>query len=100
MRKIAAVVVAVAVFSISLSVCSRSEAGTALDVKMMKAALRTVDLEDGGFLERVSKLVVNDVLPRDMVESTFLWARKKPRYKFQYFKRALTVRAAEIGVRL
>jgi hypothetical protein len=35
-----------------------------------------------------------------MFDSTFLWARKKPRHKFQYFKQALTVRAAGIGVTL
>jgi hypothetical protein len=99
MRKISCGV-AVVMFVVALLAALRCEAGTSLDVKMMKAALRTVDQEEDGFLEHVSNLVVQDVLPRSMVESTFLWARKKPDNKFQYFKRGLTVRAAKIGVKL
>lgn len=97
MRKVA-LGIAVVLFAISFFVALPSKAGTPLDVDMMKAALRTATAEEDGFLERVSKLVVQDVLPRDLVESTFLWARKKPNHKFQYFKRGLTVRAAKIGV--
>jgi hypothetical protein len=99
MRRIS-LAVAVAVFVLLLFDPLRSQAGTALDVKLIKAALRTADVEEDGFIERVSKLVVRDVLPRDMVETTFLWARKKPNHKFQFFKRGLTIRAAKIGVKL
>jgi len=92
--------IALLMFAIALVAPCPSEAGTALDVKMMKMALRAIDQEENGFLEHVSDLVVQDVLPRSMVESTFLWARKKPDNKFQYFKRGLKVRAAKIGVKL
>ena len=87
-------------FAVAFFAALPSEAGTALNVDMMKAALRTAAPEEDGFIERVSKLVVQDVLPREMVETTFLWARKKSEHKFQYFKRGLTVRAAKIGVQL
>ncbi len=99
MRK-TALGVAVAVFALWLLAPLPSTAGTALNVDMMKVALRTADAEENGFIEYVSHLVVKDVLPRDLVESTFLWARKKPERKFQYFKRGLTLRAARIGVKL
>jgi hypothetical protein len=35
-----------------------------------------------------------------LVQSTFLWARKKPYRKFQYFKYGLFLRAAQRGIRL
>jgi len=75
-------------------------AGFPLEVDKMKAALHTATPEEEGFIDRVSRLVERDILPRHLVESTFLWARKQRDHKFQYFKRALTLRAARIGVRL
>jgi hypothetical protein len=75
-------------------------AGTALEIGKMKAALRTATPEEDGFLKRVSKLVENDVLPRSLVETTFLWARKKPDHKFQYFKRGLIARAKQQGIQM
>ena len=45
-------------------------------------------------------MVQAGTLPRDMFTSCFIWARKKPRHQFQYFRQALTVRAAEIGIKL
>jgi len=89
-----------AMFLASFLVAWPADAGAPLDVDMMKAALRTETAEENGFIDRVSDLVVKDVLPRDMVDSTFLWARKKADHKFQYFKRGLKRRAKEIGVKL
>ena len=37
-------------------------------------------------------------LPLDMVESTFLWAKKKPRKKFYYFREGLIRCAADAGI--
>lgn len=71
-----------------------------LDPEQIKAALHTITDIEEGFVDRAIKLVKAETLPRDMFDSTFLWARKKPRHKFQYFKQALTVRAAGIGVTL
>jgi hypothetical protein len=66
----------------------------------MKVALRTATPEDDGFIDRVLKLVERGTLPLDMVESTFLWARKKPQRKFQYFKYGLLARAQQQGIAL
>jgi hypothetical protein len=73
---------------------------TKLDAATIKAGLRTTAIEEKGFVDRVLKLMDEGVLPQSMVHGTFLWAKKKPRHKFQYFKFAMIVRASRIGVRL
>ncbi len=90
----------VVLLAVSLLGPLTASAGAPLKVDKMKAALKTATPEENGFLERVSKLVEQDILPRHLVESTFLWARKKSDHKFQYFKRGLTARAAELGIQL
>lgn len=79
---------------------SRPARASMLDANMMKVALHTATPEEDGFIERVVVLVDRHKLPLDMVQSTFIWARKKPRNKFQYFKRALLYRAARRGISL
>ena len=71
-----------------------------LDPDQIKAALHTTSDIEGGFVDRTLSSVHAGTLPRDVFNSTFLWARKKPSHKFQYFKQALTLRAAELGVKL
>jgi hypothetical protein len=71
-----------------------------LDPDQIKAALHTTAEEEHGFIERTVALVKAGKLPRDMFTSCFIWARKKPRHKFQYFKSALTARAAAVGINL
>jgi hypothetical protein len=71
-----------------------------LDASEMKAALHTSTIEENGFIDRAVDLVDEGTLPEKMVVGTFLWARKKPKHKFQYFKRGLTLRASRIGVQL
>ena len=72
----------------------------ALDPDQIKAALRTATDEEQGFIDRTVKMVTAGTLPRDLFTSCFIWARKKPRHKFQYFKQALTARAAAVGITL
>ncbi len=78
-----------------------------LTAEEMKHALQTAHPEEDGFIDDVVDRVNNarrpasQRLPAAMVESTFQWARRKnTRYRFQYFRRALIIRAARIGVRL
>jgi hypothetical protein len=94
---------AVAAFvGILLSLCVRTAdtAAPLLDAETMKAALDTATPEENGFIDRVVELVEKGDLPASLVDSTFQWARKKPRHKFQYFKRALILRARRIGIEL
>lgn len=56
--------------------------------------------EEFDFIEKVVLMVDQKQLPRDLVESSFAYARKKPRRQFQYFEFALRARAKEIGINL
>ena len=57
--------------------------------------------EEFAFVDRVVKLVNHGRLSREMVESTFLWARRKSNdFPFVYFERGLKVRAHDAGVNL
>jgi hypothetical protein len=76
----------------------REASAATLDADTMKVALHTATPEEDGFISRVLAMVDNDTLPESLVNSTFLWARKKPYNKFQYFKRGLILRAAEQGI--
>jgi len=78
----------------------QAEAASRLDAETIKAALRTATAEENEFIDYVVELVDDGTLPRDLVEGTFQWARKKSRHKFQYFKHGLINRAAEIGIKL
>ena len=71
-----------------------------LDPDQIKAALHTTTDIEGGFVDRTVGMVRAGTLPRDMFTSCFIWARKKPRHQFQYFRQAMTIRAAEIGIKL
>ena len=71
-----------------------------LNAENMKVALHTATVQEGHFIERVLCLVKKGTLPLDMVQSTFLWAKKKPTRKFFYFKQGLIQRAADQGISL
>lgn len=65
-----------------------------LDADKIKAALETAAPEEDGFVDTVIQLVNEGKLSRSLVESTFLWARKKSTHRFQYFRRGLLSRLA------
>jgi hypothetical protein len=76
----------------------RAAQTNSLDANIMKVALRTALPEEDGFIDYVLALVDKGTLPVDLVEGTFLWAKKKPQNKFQYFKRGLILRAEQKGI--
>ncbi|MFZ1937166.1 MAG: hypothetical protein WCB27_24410 [Thermoguttaceae bacterium] len=76
-----------------------AEAGV-LDANVMKVVLRAGIPREQDFIDYVVARVDKGTLPLDLVQSTFLWARKKPRKKFYYFKQALILRAADRGIHL
>lgn len=89
--------------SLLLSIClvvlwNSSAKAETLDAKTMKVALHTATPQEDGFIDRVVEMMEKGKLPRALVESTFLWARKKTRNKFYYFQYGLIRRAAEIGI--
>jgi hypothetical protein len=86
-------------FAITLSTVRVARADD-LDPDQIKAALHTTSAIEKGFVERTVAMVKAGTLPRDLFTSCFLWARRKPHYQFQYFREALTLRAAEVGIKL
>ena len=78
-----------------------SAAVTASDLRTrLEKELLAVRPSDFAFVNRVIFLVDIGVLPRPLVNSTYLWARKRPRHRFQYFERALRLRARTAGIKL
>jgi hypothetical protein len=75
-----------------------------LDISELKEqltfGLRARTRHDFQFVDLVVAKVRARELPLEMVESTFLWARRKQPYPFPYFERALRIRAAEADIDL
>ena len=80
---------------------------TAVDVpdlrEELETGLKVRRPQEFLFIARVVALVNTNRLPLTLVRSTFQWARKRAQengHAYQYFERALRIRAARIGVRL
>ena len=54
--------------------------------------------EEFEFLGRVVTMVEQQKLPRQLVEETFQWSRRKRPWPYPFFERAVKLRAAQIGV--
>jgi hypothetical protein len=52
------------------------------------------------FIASVVQMVDDGTLPQSVVQTSFLWARKKRPYPFVYFRQSLKVQAQQIGVDL
>ncbi|NUQ62710.1 MAG: hypothetical protein HUU20_09485 [Pirellulales bacterium] len=83
-----------------LMVSSLNAENPTLDREAIKVGLHTATPEEDGFIDRVVGLAEQGKLPAKLVDSTFQWARQKPKNRFQYFKRALILRARRIGIEL
>jgi hypothetical protein len=79
---------------------SRMARADDLDPDQIKAILRTTTDSENSFIDRTVAMVQAGTLPRPLFTSTLIWARKKPRHQYQYFRQALTVRAAQVGIKL
>ncbi|MGA2068268.1 MAG: hypothetical protein ABSG86_25065 [Thermoguttaceae bacterium] len=75
-----------------------ARAGTDLTSDQVKVILHTATPEEDGFIDRTLAMVEKGTLPVDLFESCLLWARRKPRHQFQFFKQALVLRAADQGI--
>ena len=71
-----------------------ANADVQLTAEMMKIVLHTATPQEEGFIEYVLARVDKGTLPLDLVQSTFLWAKKKPYKKFFYFKQGLILRGS------
>jgi hypothetical protein len=67
----------------------------------LERALRARRPQEFAYIAMVVEKVDDGTLPRDLVESTFQWARKKQtRHQVVYFAHALRIRAAKLGIEL
>jgi hypothetical protein len=55
---------------------------------------------DKAFIDEVVQKVNDGDLPLSLVQSTFLWARRKMPYPMPYFQQALKLRAKQQGIQL
>ena len=68
--------------------------------QMLKSGLKARKPAEFDFIRRVTTKVADGDLPVDMVQSTFLWARRHQPYPYPYFERGLRERAARAGLTL
>ncbi len=66
----------------------------------MVVALRPDTLVDRDFINYSAAVMEAGLLREALVESTFLWARDKPRHMARYYRQALILRAADEGIDL
>ncbi|HVX59970.1 MAG TPA: hypothetical protein VHC19_05210 [Pirellulales bacterium] len=64
----------------------------------LEKGLRAMRPQDYAFLNVVLLQVEEGKLPRDLVEMSFLWARRQRAYRVQYFENVLRALAAREGV--
>jgi hypothetical protein len=88
--------VVLTLFAMSWSRPASAEPKLTADV--IKIALHTSSAQEDGFIEYVLERVDRGTLPMKIVQSTFLWAKKKPNKKFFYFKQGLILRAKQQGI--
>jgi hypothetical protein len=94
-------IVSVIVLLAVLAVCwPQTALADKFDAAQIKAVLRTATPKEDKFVERVVAKVNAGKFPADLFASTLQAARKKTKNRFQYFKRALILRAADAGVSL
>jgi hypothetical protein len=85
------------------SVSRAADTGTSTTPKLkdtLEKGLKARLPSEFAFIDTVISKVDDGTLPRSMVESTFLWARRRQIHAFEYFEQGLRVRAAQIGVTL
>lgn len=90
------------VFLVGRSEAQQVVTGNGSTVPTLKEQLNTGLLartpSERAFVDRVVAKVNAGVLPRRLVDSTFLWARNQQPYPMPYFERALKLRAKRLGI--
>ena len=69
-----------------------------LDPEAIKAALRTIPVEENNYVLFLVTLVDQGRLPRVMFDTSLRWARNKGYHRFQFFKRAVIAQADRAGL--
>jgi len=110
MKLISRRILIVCAIAIGLAWCQPSPAadppaldggGVTIDLKgQLEKGLKARRPVEFQYINQIMTLVENGKLPRSMVTSTFVWARKQPTRQLQAFQFALQVRAKGLNVQL
>ncbi len=85
-------------FAVFASSRRAKAASQRLDAATLKYTLKVGRPEDKAFIDRVVAMMSAGDLPSSIVKKCYLWAKKKRKNKFQYFKLALIRLAASKGI--
>ncbi len=92
-------VVLLVVLSAGWAQTARAEAP--MDADLIKALLRAGTPQQRTFIDNVVAMTNAGLLPRDVVESSYYWAMRKPkRLRPEYFKHALLYRLDKANVQV
>jgi len=73
--------------------------GVTIDLKtQLEKGLRARRPVEFAYIDQIIKMVEDKKLPLELVQSTFLWARRKQSRQLQYFQFALQFRAKQLGI--
>ncbi len=67
---------------------------------MLEKGLRARRPVEFAFIASVVQMVDAGTLPQSIVQTSFLWARKKRPYPYPYFRQSLRAQAQQMGVDL
>ncbi|HEX3872078.1 MAG TPA: hypothetical protein VHV77_16655 [Pirellulales bacterium] len=73
--------------------------GIAIDLKtQLEKGLRARRPVEFQYISELVTMIEADAIPRSLVDSTFIWARKQRSRQLQYFQFALKARADKLGI--
>jgi len=67
---------------------------------LLELGLKPASPREFAFLAKVVQMVGERRLSREMVEGTFVWARRQSGWSFPYFEKALRLRARRAGIKI
>ncbi len=67
---------------------------------LLEIGLKPASPREFAFLAKVVQMVAERRLSREMVEGTFVWARRQSGWSFPYFEQALRLRARRAGIKI
>lgn len=67
---------------------------------LLEVGLKPASAQQAAFLDKIVELVGEGRLPLEMVEGTFIWARRQSGWAYPYFEQALRLRARRAGIKI
>lgn len=67
---------------------------------LLEVGLRPASAQQAAFLDKIVEMVGDGRLPLEMVEGTFVWARRQSGWAYPYFEQAIRLRARRAGIKI